>query len=126
MTVCVTDVECMRLPEVGERLRESVSILPGSIRVLSWVRGTVPRRGGAGKSECLVHKIETNALAKNVIALAGGDSLDLGVPVGKSHEDLPDLGGGGCERSILHEESRRCRLTNGRPWLRCGSCSKAG
>ena len=74
-----------------------------------------------------MQEIEINVVAKEVIALTGRESsLDLGVSVGKSHEDLPDLGGGGCESSVLHEESRRCRLANCRPWLKFGSCSEAG
>ena len=71
MIAHVHDGKCLCLPEVGKRLSESVSILPGSTRVLSWMRDTVPRRGGASKSECLVQEIEINALAKEVIALTG-------------------------------------------------------
>ena len=70
--MCVTDGECMCLPEVGERLRECVSSLPVYARELSWVGGTVPRRGGDGKSECPVHEIiKIDALAKDIKALTG-------------------------------------------------------
>ena len=71
MTVYVVVGECMRLPEVGEWLRECIGILPWSTRMLTWMRGKVPGKGGANKRECLVHDIENIAFAKDMNALTG-------------------------------------------------------
>ena len=84
----------MCLPEVGERFREYVSMLPVSTRLLSWVRGAMFRRGGVGEIECPVQEIEIRAFAKDMNASTGSESLGFNVPIGKSHEDLRDLGEG--------------------------------
>jgi hypothetical protein len=62
--------ECVYLPEVGERVRECVGILPGYARVFSGDRGAAYRGGGAGLGEGSVHEVEIRALAKDMDALS--------------------------------------------------------
>ncbi len=71
MTVFVPDGECMCFFEVEERLRECVSILPGSVRVFSVVRSALLRRGCSSMSKCLVQEIEIRGLAKDMNASVG-------------------------------------------------------
>ena len=50
----------------------------------------MPRRGGASESEYPLKEIEISALTEDMNSLFGCESRGLGVPAGKSHEDVPN------------------------------------